>query len=176
MLKPNQSRRRLIYLATALLTLAGFFTAAAPASAVPCYDFPCSGTDAVAHRGDIQHHPENTWEAIESAVAKGADWVEIDVHYNWPSGRLILFHDSSCGGYSVEASSVASLAACRGTEVVYFDDLLDHFTPLGFDRWVVAVEGGLFQPHHCKHLCLLDPARVRSSGRAECRARLALAF
>lgn len=47
----------------------------------------------VAHRGDWRGFPENSLEAIESAVAMGVDIVELDVQMTADS-VLILMHDS----------------------------------------------------------------------------------
>ena len=47
-----------------------------------------------AHRGDSGHAPENTLPAIESAIAKRADYVEIDIRRT-ADDRLVLMHDSS---------------------------------------------------------------------------------
>lgn len=44
----------------------------------------------IAHRGDIVHYPENTFEAFESAFALGADGVECDLHEN--KGNIIIVH------------------------------------------------------------------------------------
>ena len=34
----------------------------------------------ITHRGDTQNAPENTVAAFESAIAQGADGVELDIH------------------------------------------------------------------------------------------------
>jgi glycerophosphoryl diester phosphodiesterase len=49
---------------------------------------------AVAHRGDPARHPENTLEGIRSAVARGADVVEIDVKVT-ADGEVVLLHDDT---------------------------------------------------------------------------------
>jgi len=45
-----------------------------------------------AHRGDSLHWPENTLPAFQSAVAQGADYVELDVQSS-SDGELFVFHD-----------------------------------------------------------------------------------
>lgn len=35
----------------------------------------------IAARGDVEEAPENTLPAFESAIARGADGVELDVHF-----------------------------------------------------------------------------------------------
>ena len=136
-----------------LLTLLAL-AAAAPASASACYNHPCSGSvDAVAHRGDSQYHPDNSFAAIQSAIDKNADWVEIDVHWNEPSQRLILVHDSyllsntPCVGYSAESTPVNLLEACIGRPIVFFDDLLAYWTPRGFTRWMIELKSGCAYPN-----------------------------
>lgn len=46
----------------------------------------------IAHRGDTINYPENTIEAFESALEKGAGGIELDVHLD-KSGRVIVVHD-----------------------------------------------------------------------------------
>lgn len=49
-------------------------------------------TDVIAHRGDSAHAPENTLRAFESALAKGADRIELDVQRS-ADGVPFVFHD-----------------------------------------------------------------------------------
>ena len=46
----------------------------------------------VAHRGDWRNFPENSLEAIDNAIKKGVDIVELDVKRT-KDGELILMHD-----------------------------------------------------------------------------------
>ncbi len=46
----------------------------------------------IAHRGDVKHFPENTLPAFESAIVKGADAIEFDVHLT-KNGELVVHHD-----------------------------------------------------------------------------------
>ncbi|PIR80273.1 MAG: hypothetical protein COU25_00945 [Candidatus Levybacteria bacterium CG10_big_fil_rev_8_21_14_0_10_35_13] len=48
----------------------------------------------IAHRGDSINFPENTIEAFESALKKGADGIELDVHLD-QNGNVIVVHDYS---------------------------------------------------------------------------------
>jgi len=129
-------------LAVCLISLA----VASPASAA-CYDFPCYGsTDAVAHRGDVQYHPQLSFNGIKSAIDKGADWVEIDVHWNEPAQRLILIHDNFCDFYDVETTPVSTLEQCMGRPILYLDNLLAYWTPRGFDRWIIELKAGCSNP------------------------------
>lgn len=48
----------------------------------------------VAHRGNSSEAPENTLAAVRSAIAAGADAVEIDVYSSF-DGEIILSHDST---------------------------------------------------------------------------------
>jgi myo-inositol-1(or 4)-monophosphatase/deoxyribonuclease-2 len=50
-------------------------------------------TAVVAHRGDSSVHRENTLEAIRSAIAAGADTIEIDVRLTH-DGKVVLLHDA----------------------------------------------------------------------------------
>lgn len=88
--------RTVISLAASCVLFAGALTAG-PAAAAEAQN---SGTalESVAHRGDKEHHPDNTLAGVESAIAKGADWVEIDVHYNIAGDKFYLSHDNLCKG------------------------------------------------------------------------------
>ena len=48
----------------------------------------------IAHRGEHLRHHENTLEAIEGAIAAGADFVELDIRKT-SDGQYMLMHDSS---------------------------------------------------------------------------------
>lgn len=49
-------------------------------------------TRACAHRGDVEHFPENTIPAIASAVRKRAPQIEFDVKRS-RDGQLVILHD-----------------------------------------------------------------------------------
>ncbi len=46
----------------------------------------------VAHRGDMEHFPENTLASFQSAIDKGADIIELDVHQT-KDGEIVVHHD-----------------------------------------------------------------------------------
>ena len=48
----------------------------------------------IAHRADWRNFPENSLEAIESAIKMGVDIVELDIHRT-ADGKLVVCHDSS---------------------------------------------------------------------------------
>ncbi len=50
----------------------------------------------VAHRGDLEDHPENTLTAFERAIVKGADIIEMDVFLT-RDGELAVHHDYTLG-------------------------------------------------------------------------------
>lgn len=50
----------------------------------------------VAHRGDRESYPENTLVAFESAIAKGADALELDLFLT-RDGELVVHHDYALG-------------------------------------------------------------------------------
>ena len=45
----------------------------------------------IAHRGDANNFQENTLEAFLSAFEKGADGVELDIHFH--NGEVVVVHD-----------------------------------------------------------------------------------
>lgn len=53
-----------------------------------------TGFHSVAHRGDPVNHRENTLPAVASAVAAGADIVEIDIKTT-ADGEVVVLHDDS---------------------------------------------------------------------------------
>jgi glycerophosphoryl diester phosphodiesterase len=61
----------------------------------------------VAHRGDVTVAPENTMPAFESAIAKGADAIEFDVHLT-KDGVLVIHHDHYLGRTVPEAGHIGS--------------------------------------------------------------------
>jgi glycerophosphoryl diester phosphodiesterase len=48
----------------------------------------------IAHRGDPAHRPENTLASFESALAVGADLVELDIQRT-RDGRVVVIHDGT---------------------------------------------------------------------------------
>lgn len=59
-----------------------------------------------AHRGDWRNYPENSLEAIESAIAMGVDIVEIDLQRT-KDGQLILMHDERLNRTSTGSGAIA---------------------------------------------------------------------
>lgn len=72
----------------------------------------------VAHRGEHQHHHENTLEAIEGAIEAGADFVELDIRRS-KDGHYLLMHDSTVDRMTDGHGTVASLTwdKLRGLKV-----------------------------------------------------------
>lgn len=66
---------------------------------------PC----VTAHRGDVERHVENTLAAVRSAVAAGADFVEIDVQVT-RDGEVVLLHDPTLERLWGVPRAVAELA------------------------------------------------------------------
>jgi glycerophosphoryl diester phosphodiesterase len=50
----------------------------------------------IARTGDVENAPENTLPAFESAIARGADGVELDVHRSL-DGELVVHHFYNLG-------------------------------------------------------------------------------
>lgn len=71
----------------------------------------------VAHRGDWRTFPENTLEAVNSAIALGVDIIEIDVRKT-QDGHFVLMHDSDVarttgGKGKVEGMTIEQVRALR---------------------------------------------------------------
>lgn len=62
----------------------------------------------VSHRGDWQNEPENSVPAVMSALAKGVDIVEIDVHRT-ADNELILMHDEVIDRMTTGKGRIADL-------------------------------------------------------------------
>lgn len=82
-------------LALLATTAAPIALAGAPASATPSLvaKDPAS-VRTIAHRGARYVAPENTLVAIKAAIARDADFVEVDVQRS-KDGRLVLVHDTN---------------------------------------------------------------------------------
>lgn len=102
---------------------------------------PCERPLIVAHRGGIFEAPENTLPAYESAMAHGADGVEIDARLT-ADGVLVSLHDATTGRTTDDARdrAVAEMTfaelqeldagswfdgAYEGTHVPTLDEVVD---------------------------------------------------
>lgn len=65
-------------------------------------------TRACAHRGDVEHAPENTLPAIASAVRKKAPQIEFDVKFS-RNGKLVILHDQTIDRTSDGKGKVSDL-------------------------------------------------------------------
>jgi glycerophosphoryl diester phosphodiesterase len=66
----------------------------------------------IAHRGDSAHAPENTLAAFDGAVAKRADWVELDAHLS-RDGEAIVLHDRTVDRTTDGHGRVADLTVAQ---------------------------------------------------------------
>lgn len=68
-----------------------------------------------AHRGNSGEYPENTLPAFESALALGADWIELDI-YRTKDGKLAVLHDADTervGDHSVRVAEATYAELAR---------------------------------------------------------------
>ena len=87
---------------------------------------------AIAHRGDSAHAPENTLAAFRSAIAAGADKLEMDVQMS-DDGRLVVIHDTTVDRTTNGSGRVADLTlaqlqaldAGNGEQIPTFEAVLD---------------------------------------------------
>jgi glycerophosphoryl diester phosphodiesterase len=56
-----------------------------------------SAPSLIAHRGFAGENPENTVEAAERAVSRGADWIEVDAMPT-ADGDVVVVHDAELSG------------------------------------------------------------------------------
>ena len=71
----------------------------------------------IAHRGDWRNFPENSLEAMNSAIEMGVDIVEIDIHRT-ADGELVVCHDRTInrttnGKGKIKELTLDSLRNCR---------------------------------------------------------------
>ena len=95
-------------------------------------------TQSVAHRGDKEYHPDNSLAGIESAIAKQADWIEIDLQYNRDGDVFFPSHDNGCSGPGgialIDTASYEDVVnKCQLPEL---DDLFDIAHRTGYDSFV----------------------------------------
>ncbi len=67
-----------------------------------------SSVIVAAHRGDWRNFPENSLEAIESAIQMGVDIVELDVQRT-KDGVLILMHDATLNRTTTGKGKIAEI-------------------------------------------------------------------
>ncbi len=68
-----------------------------------------SSVIVAAHRGDWRNFPENSLEAIESAIRMGVDIVELDVQRT-KDGVLILMHDATLNRTTTGKGKIAEIS------------------------------------------------------------------
>jgi glycerophosphoryl diester phosphodiesterase len=93
----------------AAAAVGGSLATSAPASAAESYT-------VIAHRGDQAARPESTLAAFKSAIAKGADMIEMDVAFS-KTGYPVIMHDltldrtTNCSGL-VSSKTVTQMRKC----------------------------------------------------------------
>lgn len=127
-----QSGRKALSLLTVIILAVMTVAGALPARAAE------TPLESVAHRGDKEYHPDNSLEGIASAIGKGADWVEIDLHYNRDGDAFFLAHDNFCSGPGgtalIDSSSYERVVA--NCDLPELDDVFSQFTSQGFTGFV----------------------------------------
>jgi Glycerophosphoryl diester phosphodiesterase len=76
--------------------------------------------DCIAHRGFREVNPENTLAAVESAVAVGADAIELDIR-RCGSGDLVVVHDETVDRVTGTSGPVSGLSAATLRELSVLD-------------------------------------------------------
>lgn len=82
-----------------------------------------------AHRGAAGQHGlrDNSWEALQAAVALPVEYVEFDIHRT-ADGRYVLHHRAEVrvggGRLQVRHLTAAGLALAAGHDVVFYEDAL----------------------------------------------------
>jgi glycerophosphoryl diester phosphodiesterase len=145
----------------------------------------------IGHRGDRAHAPENPLEALQQAVALGADAIEFDVQVT-RDGVLVVMHDltidrTTSGTGSVAALTLAELRAAdagarytadqgrtfpwrgRGVRVPTFDEVIEAVPatlPLIVELKTPAASGALhaaIKHHRLEHRVIVAGFDVAST-------------
>ena len=68
----------------------------------------------IAHRGDSENFPDNSYEAFHSAVKKGFDMIELDIQLS-KDKILYIYHDTIVESYLTETLSLERLKQLDST-------------------------------------------------------------
>jgi glycerophosphoryl diester phosphodiesterase len=98
------------------------------ATLLPLAPYASAAARACAHRGDVEHAPENTVPAIVSAARKRAPQIEFDVKRS-RDGQLIVIHDPTLQRTSNGSGKAAELT-------------FDQLRRLDFGSWFGAAFAG----------------------------------
>ncbi len=92
--KKKRDRRTYVIMIILALVLNGVYIYLGVNNKVSLNIAYSTNASVTAHRGDSEHAPENTMEAIKLAVENQADIVEIDVRQT-KDGEFVIMHDES---------------------------------------------------------------------------------
>lgn len=76
-----------------------------------------------AHKGGSEDAPPATWEAYETALTTGAEYVEFDIRRT-RDGDLVVFHDPRIAGRAVSALTYEELCTAAGHRVPLIRDVM----------------------------------------------------
>jgi len=114
-------------------------------------EFPDRGL--IAHRGDTTDYPENTCQAFDAAVARGAEMVELDV-WRCVTGELVVIHDATVsrttnGHGRVEDMMLSQIRALdAGSKKSFVFDR--ERVPLLYEALAHFPKTGVYLNIHCK--------------------------
>lgn len=114
-------------------------------------EFPEHGL--IAHRGDCAAYPENTLQAFRSAVAKGAEMVELD-EWRCKTGELVVMHDPKVDRTTNGKGLIANLTLSQirsldaGSKKMWLFDR--EKVPLLFEAIACFPKTGVYLNIHCK--------------------------
>lgn len=132
--------------------------------AAPAFEFfktvPVERPFAVmVHRGRMDLAPENTAPAIEACIARGYEWVEIDVRLT-KDGHHVVFHDSRVDGKTNGSGAVSELPRDTITSLdagSFFGPEFAGATILTFGELLQLAKGRINVYVDCKDV---DPERL----------------
>lgn len=108
------------------------------------------GIPVVAHRGCVEIAPENTLEAFQKAVDRGADAIELDVRAT-SDGEYVVIHDetvdrTTAGSGVVNQMTVGEIKELEienGYRIPTLTEALAFFSEHSVDPWIEIKESGI---------------------------------
>jgi glycerophosphoryl diester phosphodiesterase len=118
-----------------------------------------------AHKGGSEDAPPATWEAYETALITGAEYVEFDIRRT-RDGDLVVFHDAQVAGRPVAGLTYEELCTATGHRVPLVREVMTliagkavghlDFKEAGYEHEVVRMALDLLGPGNFVATTLVD--------------------
>ena len=111
----------------AALTAAGLLMPAAAPAQLPFAENPWIGKGGgvlnIAHQGGELEAPSDTLYALKTAIDKGADMLELDVHLS-ADGQLVVIHDGTVDASLTLSTLVSNIGKAGGSFTYQFTEVI----------------------------------------------------